>query len=349
LYFSNTEHTMRLIVACSFAPLLIALGIMTMPASGKTPTQAATTSPVGTPLATPTPGPRTSAATGSITDAAVSVVDYDQFPRLIPVPVPSSAARKLFAEGRKGTTVTITGADGLTFSGMVTSNSLFLRSVLMPALRPYRKKLAAMHPVDQINALTLFGHEAFRTWFGRDAFAWGGHIHDLDDPQESGPNYENTFGLDCSGFAALPYELALELGLMDATDPAAVWTARGFEHIARQKGIRDRGGRNGSSNHWRVDTIDMTHLGTVIFKVPKNGRPKDKDLARMQAGDLVMIPGHVGLTVMIHGEPYYLEHGGWVCPPNGALPVPMREAITIFAKKGEITVRRSLPTKSGQQ
>jgi hypothetical protein len=280
-------------------------------------------------------------------DAAhpLPVVEYDSFPRLIPVPMPTPEDREVFFPARQGDVVTVTKEDGVTFTGHVTENAAFLRAVLMPALLPHREQLAAMDPVDQINALTLFGHETYRTWFGRDAFAWGGHVHDLDDPQESGPNFQNRFGLDCSGFAALPYELALELELMGPGDPAAVWTSRGFELYARAHGLKDRGGRGGTSNNWRVDTVDMTQLGREIFKVPKGGAPRDEDLALLQPGDLILAPGHVGLAVEINGAPYYLEHGGWVCPPNGALPFAMREAMVIFAEKGELTVRRSLPDR----
>ncbi len=315
-------------------------------ATGQTSAVEQVTSPIQfilspTPLSTPQPASDTAVST----ETGLPVRAYSSFPRLIPVPSPGCADRNFFTVGRKGTTVTITGNDGRTFSGMVTSNSEFLRSVLKPALLPHRDLISAMHPVDRINALTLFGHEAFRTWFGKDAFAWGGHIHDLDDPQESGPNYENVFGLDCSGFAALPFELAVEIGVMDANDSAAIWTARGFEREARANGIRDRGGRDGSSNRWRVDTADMTSLGRVIFSVPKNGVPQDTDLKLLQAGDLVLMQGHVGITVMIQGAPHYLEHGGWVCPPNGALPVPMAQALTVFARYGQLTIRRSLPDR----
>lgn len=276
----------------------------------------------------------------------VPVVEYDSFPRLIPVPQPARRERRIFDRDRKGDLVTVTGTDGQTFSGRVTENRAFLREVLLPALRPHRDRLAAMTPAERINALTLFGHETYRTWFGRDAFAWGGHIRDLDDPQESGPNFENRYGLDCSGFATLPWELALELDLLSPDDPAAVWTAAGFQRHATAHGLPDRGGREGSSNNWRVDTVDMTALGRPVFTVPKGGTPREEDLPLLQPGDLILAPGHVGITVEINGAPYYLEHGGWVCPLNGALPFAMRDAMIIFAEKGELTVRRSLPDRS---
>jgi hypothetical protein len=207
------------------------------------------------------------------------------------------------------------------------------------------RNFASFPPTEQINALALFGHETYRTWFGRDAFAWGGHLHDLDDPQESGPNFQNRYGMDCSGFVSLPYELAVDFGLMDATDPAAVFSSQGFRHYAETHGLQDRGGRGGTANNWRVDTVDMNNLGRLIFTVPKDGAPAEEDLLKLQPGDIVLGPGHVGLVVEIEGEFYYLEHGGWVVPPNGALPYRIKPALVIFAEKGELKIKRSLPDR----
>jgi len=271
------------------------------------------------------------------------IISYDDFPRAIPIPEPTSDQRAVFDFERTGDWVTITKPDGRTYSGYHTENRAFLAEVITPAVEPHIDDLRRMHPVDQINVLTLFGHEVFRVYFGSDAYAWGGDLHDLDDPQESGPNYQHRFGLDCSGFASLPYELAVHFGLMDPQDSAAVFSSRGWENYATANNLSDRGGRDGTPNNWRVDTADMARLGRVVFTVPKDGAPTRSDLRKLQAGDVVLMPGHAGLVVEIKGHFYFLEHGGWVVPPNGGLPHRIDEALVIFARQGPLEIRRSLP------
>jgi hypothetical protein len=271
------------------------------------------------------------------------MMGYDDFPRAIPIPEPTAEQRARFDPTRQGDVITISKEGGKTFSGHHTENSAFLEEVITPALEPHLDELADLDPVERINALALFGHEIFRVYFGPDAFAWGGHLHDLDDPQESGPNFQNRFGLDCSGFASLPYELAVHFNLMAADDPAAIFCSQGWERFATENGLIDKGGRDGTTNNWRVDTADFARLGRVIFTVPKDGTAAPENLKKLQAGDVVLMPGHAGLVVEIKGHFYYLEHGGWVVPPNGGLPFEIGEALTVFAKQGPLEIRRSLP------
>ena len=274
------------------------------------------------------------------------VIEYGRYPRLLPVPQPTAELAATFDGKRQGELVSVLKADGQEFSGYVTDNQAFLDEVLRPALAPHVEQLRRLDQVDQINALALFGHETYRVWFGRDAFAWGGHLHDLDDPQESGPNFEHRYGFDCSGFAALPYELAVEMGLMTPDDPAAVVTAAGYQRAAAANpDLRDTGGRGGTTNNWRVDTGDMEQVGRVITVIPKGGTASPGQLAILQPGDLVLAPGHVGLVVELGGGLYYLEHGGWVCPPNGGLPFEIEPALAIFAGVGELTIKRVLPDR----
>lgn len=290
------------------------------------------------------------ASTGSLPPGATSlanppVIAYEAAPRAIPVPQPTPELAARFNAAARGEVVTVQKQDGRKYTGHITDNASFYRAVMRPALEPHVEQLRALPPVERINALALFGHETYRTWFGRDAFAWGGHLQDLDDPQEEGPNFDHRYGFDCSGFAAMPYEVALDLGLMAPDDPAAVLTAAGWERHTTATGLVDTGGRGGTPNRWRVDTGDMEHLGRVVASIPKGGRFSPAQLAAMQPGDLVLAPGHVGLVVEWAGEKCYLEHGGWVCPPNGGLPFKLEPALAIFADVAPLTIRRMLPDR----
>jgi hypothetical protein len=228
-------------------------------------------------------------------------------------------------------------------TGYVTGNRLFLDSVLRPLLRPHVQELARQHPAFIINSLALFVHEMYRTWFGPGFYRWGGDILDLDDPQESGSGHTKRFGLDCSGFASSPYELAVLLGLMVPADSAAVFSSVGFAASAGALGLKDMGGRNGTSNGFRVDTHDFLRLGRVVLTVARGTAPTDAEVAGLQPGDVVGRTGHVGIIVRINGEAYYLESGGAVLPKNGNIPYRAGRALEIFAERGDVTVRRSLP------
>jgi len=233
--------------------------------------------------------------------------------------------------------------DGMLLTGYVTDNRLYLDSVLMPLLRPHVQEIAGRHPAFIINSLALFVHEMYRMWFGPGFYRWGGDILDLDDPQENGSGHTKRFGLDCSGFASSPYELAVLLGLMIPTDSAAVFSSAGFAASAGALGLRDMGGRNGTSNGFRVDTHDFLRLGRVVLTVARGTVPTDGEVAGLQPGDIVGRTGHVGIIVRINGEAYYLESGGAVLPRNGNIPYRAGPALEIFAERGDVTVRRSLP------
>ena len=269
-------------------------------------------------------------------------MEYGTFQRSFDVKTPPADAPGVFVRDAPARRDSIR-KEGLLLTGYVTGNRLFLDSVLMPLLRPHVQGLARQHPAFIINALALFVHEMYRTWFGPGFYRWGGDILDLDDPQESGSGYTKRFGLDCSGFASSPYDLAVLLGLMDPADSAAVFSSAGFAASAGALGLMDMGGRNGTPNGFRVDTHDFLRLGRVVLTVAGGTAPTDAEVAALQPGDVVGRTGHVGIVVRINGEAYYLESGGAVLPKNGNLPCRAGRALEIFAERGAVTVRRSLP------
>ncbi|MCX6138715.1 MAG: hypothetical protein NTV54_14630 [Ignavibacteriales bacterium] len=270
-------------------------------------------------------------------------VEYGSFERTIPIPEPMGQQRERFNASIPGMQDSVIKNDSLVIRGTRTVNKTFLNEIIAPILAPRLDLLRGKRPAEIINALALFGHEIFRTYFGKDFYRWGGDINDLDDPQERGVRIAYRYGLDCSGFASLPYELAVCFGLIDSTSEMALFSSTGFARFCQSHNFRDRGGRSGTSNRYRLDTDDLHRIGREIFSVPRGGSPTDNQLRLAQPGDIVIRNGHVGLLVMIENELYYLESGGWVVPRVGGFPCHAREAIAIFAKNGPLSIRRCLP------
>ena len=273
-------------------------------------------------------------------------IDYHSFYPPVPIPPADAEAKKTFRPGRTGDFITITRADGTRVSGYVTHNKDFLENVIKPEIEPYIETLKEMHPVEQINALTIFGHGIYRKYFYPDTFSWGGDLLDLDDPQDHGPAYKNRYGFDCSGFATMPYELAVYLGLMNPEEESAIFSSKGFQKYANQHDIQDTGGRVKTSNRFRVDTNDMKKLGRDIMTIPANSEPHNIDVKKLQPGDIVLLPeGHAGIVVEINNGLYYLESGGYVCPPHDNLPYELAPALSLFSEKGDLVIKRSLPDR----
>jgi hypothetical protein len=93
-----------------------------------------------------------------------------------------------------------------------------------------------------------------------------------------------------------------------------------------------------SALHTPMDFIEYESFERPLT-VPAPG-PETREL---QPGDIVGHTGHVGIIAMINGEPYYLESGGSVLPRNGNFPHKAGPALTIFARRGDVVVRRALP------
>ncbi len=246
-------------------------------------------------------------------------IEYGTFQRSLDVKTPPADDPGVFVRDAPARRDSIR-KDGVLLTGYVTGNRLYLDSVLISLLRPHVQELRLQHPASIINALALFVHEMYRAWFGPGFYRWGGDILDLDDPQEDGSGHTKRFGLDCSGFASSPYELAVLLGLMVPADSAAVFSSAGFAASAGGLGLKDMGGRNGTANRFRVDTHDFLRLGRVVLTVAGGTAPTDAEVAGLQPGDVVGRTGHVGIIVRINGEACYLESGGSVLPRNGNIP-----------------------------
>jgi hypothetical protein len=263
--------------------------------------------------------------------------------KLIAIPDPTDEQKYKFNENIESEETT-TVKDGINFNGFKTKNKLFFDEVIDPLISARLDTLRKMHPVDAVNELTLFVFDIYQKYFGKNFYRWAGDIFDLDDPQPNGSRYKKSFGLDCSGFASTPYELAVHYNLI--TPEQTPFASKGFKIFCEENNFADKGGLNGTSNNFRLDTRDLVLLGREIISVQKGSSINSEQLNLLQAGDLVGRSGHIGILVQINNELYYLESGGWVVPKYGdGNPYKAAEALEIFAGSGELTIRRCLPSK----
>ncbi|MDZ7820781.1 MAG: hypothetical protein U5N26_02605 [Candidatus Marinimicrobia bacterium] len=235
-----------------------------------------------------------------------------------------------------------------TLDGYVTDNRSFFTEVLRPAVEPYLDSLRSLQKYRAVNALTLFIHESFQEFYGLSYYRWGGDITDRDQPQPPGHTRSTRrYGMDCSGFAASPYETAVLLGILDSTEYESAFSCFGFKYICQtDPEISDGGGRNGSTNHFRLEVSDMEKVGETVTTIQAGTTPTDAQMKMMQAGDLVIKRGHAGILVEINEALYFLESGGGTLSEGGLyIPYRAKEALADFAASRPTSIRRCLPEK----
>ena len=270
-------------------------------------------------------------------------VEYSYINKLIKINEPTKADLLKFNSLILGEKVK-TNKNNFEIEGSVTENKLFYNEIIKPNIVTYLDTLLKMPKAYAINEITLLVHQLYSLYFGKDFYRWGGDINDLDDPQGKKFRGEYRYGLDCSGFTTSPYEIAVDLGIINEKDSAAQFSSKGFKNYCETNGLHDSGGIDNTSNNFRVDTKELVNLGNVVFTVPKDGQPTEEEIKLLQPGDIVGRSGHFGIIVFINNQPYYLESGGWVVPTHGGLPFCAKEALNIFAKNGNLFIRRVLPT-----
>ncbi len=266
-------------------------------------------------------------------------INFQSFKRNLNITTPTTALLEKYNKDVPAENTTIIKGEK-EFSGFVTGNKSFLDEVIAPEIEKHRDRLEQLPPHEIVNELAIFGFEIFQKYFGKDFYRWGGDILDLDDPQFEGVRHGFKYGLDCSGFTALPYELAVYFNLIDAK--SALFSSKGFGLYCKEHSFKDTGGREGTSNNFRLDTEEMALLGKEVFRVEKGSSASDEQIRLLQPGDIVGRSGHFGIVVFIYDKPYYLESGGWVVPAAGGLPVEAKTAIEVFAKNGYVSVKRCL-------
>jgi hypothetical protein len=278
-------------------------------------------------------------------------MDFDDFPRALPVPERSAEFAAIYNDTATGDYIEVYTQPDMsdTLDGYVTDNYDFYLQVLFPELQPYVDSLKNIQKYRAVNALTLFIYESYQRFFGDSFYRWGGDITDRDQPQTAGSHRTSTkrYGMDCSGFGASPFEVAVLLGVLDSTSEESAFSSFGFQHICENDpGISDGGGRGGSTNNYRMEVSDMYKVGSLITSIAAGNSPTDTQMSLMQAGDVVLRSGHMGILVEINDELYFLESGGSTVSEEGLYtPYRAKEALTDFATSRTVEIKRCLPVK----
>jgi hypothetical protein len=207
-------------------------------------------------------------------------VNFNPLQLTIVIPEPTDEQRKEFSSDIESDFTTTEKEGSKQISGFRSKNKQFLEKIITPIVSPYLEQLAEKSPTEIINTLTLFGYELYQTYFGQDFYRWGGDILDLDDPQNRSHRHEFAYGLDCSGFTSLPYELAVYSGLL--TEGNALFASKGYRQYCEQNQIADVGGREETSNNYRLDTRELANLGNEVFKLEKNQIPTQEQIDLLQ-------------------------------------------------------------------
>jgi hypothetical protein len=274
---------------------------------------------------------------------------FDDFARAISIPDVTLALEMVFNDTVTGDYIAEYTQPDMTdtLDGFVTDNSAFYAQVLEPAIAPYLDSLKTLQKYQAVNALTLFIYETYQDFIGLSFYRWGGDITDRDQPQTLGhTRSDKRYGMDCSGFGASPFEAAVLLGILDSTDNESAFSWFGFRHICRtDPNISDGGGRSGSTNNFRMEVSDMAKVGELITTISARTKPTDTQMDLMQAGDVVVKSGHMGILVEINEELYFLESGGGTVSEDGLYtPYLAKDALEDFASR-TTTIRRCLPNK----
>ncbi len=230
--------------------------------------------------------------------------------------------------------------DSIKIAGYPTHNNKMVEDLIDKTVLPNLDALKKLPKNKIVSELAILTFNVYQEYIGKSFYRWGGDIMDLDDPQNESIRFTKSYGLDCSGFTTAGYELAVFFNLLSPED--ALFSSKGFAEYCRLNNLKDSGGRNNTSNNFRVDTKELAFLGNEIYKIERNGSLDDDQLKQLKAGDIMGKNGHFGIIVEIDDELYYLESGGWVLSKNDQKPVPIKEAAAEFAKYGPIYIRRCL-------
>ncbi|MEA2077338.1 MAG: hypothetical protein U9O95_04900 [Candidatus Marinimicrobia bacterium] len=282
-------------------------------------------------------------------------IDFNSFRRAILIPAVTPTLQTVFYDGAIGDFIAEYTQPDMTdtLDGYVTDNLAFYEQVLFPSIEPYLDSLRSLQKFQAVNALTLFIYESYMDFFSDNYqhgfYRWGGDITDRDQPQTASSNSTSIerYGMDCSGFGASPFEAAVLLGILDSTMTEAAFSWFGFRHICKtDPNISDGGGRGGTTNNYRMEVSDMAKVGELIATISAGSTPSDTQMGWMQAGDVVIKSGHMGILIEINEELYFLEAGGSTVNEEGLYtPYLAKDAIEDFASSRTTTIRRCLPDK----
>lgn len=266
-------------------------------------------------------------------------INFDSFSTILKMPAVTKSQKDKFNLQTKSKKIEFE-KNGKKYLGYPTHNQEFYNEIIKPEILRNLDTLKKLPKELIVNELAIFIYRCYRDIIGIDFYRWGGDLFDLDDPQPKGPRHQFAYGIDCSGFAASAYEAAVDCGLLTAEE--ALFSHYGYKLYCEKNNIKDKGGLDNLPNNFRLDTIELYQLGDQIEFIPKNGELSPDKLKYVKPGDILVTNGHVGIIVKINDKFYFLESGGWVVPNNGYMPYELLESIKIFAKRGDLTIRRCL-------
>lgn len=184
-------------------------------------------------------------------------------------------------------------------AGFVTNNRWFYDELLRPGILRNRLSLMRLPLRRRLSALHLMIHTSYDAHFGQNDlpghfYRWGGDLFDNDLPVRDDIRTDAAFGLDCSGFVASAFDVALKEGLVRPSE------------LATQPFLRDRRRQletmlPGVVSETRLNVSDFARLGREIS--PSEAGP----------GDYIVIPKadgvfpHIVSVVEIHGKLFIAE------------------------------------------
>lgn len=234
----------------------------------------------------------------------------------------------------------IMNINGKEVYGFKSNNFDFFQQVLKPVIIDHIDVLKKLSKSEIINQLTIFVYQIYQDYFGKSFYRWGGDIFDLDDPQFESIRYKQKFGLDCSGFTVVGYELAAYFNLIPFE--GLLFSSQGFKIFCEKTGFEDTGGLIKKSNNYRLDTKELDQLGNEIIRIEKGNKLTEDQLLLLKAGDIIGREGHYGILVKSDDKLFYLESGGYVVPFSDYNAVEAKAAIDKFAESGYVSVRRCI-------
>jgi len=166
-------------------------------------------------------------------------------------------------------------------AGFVSNNRWFYGEVLRSTVLRNRAALEKLPLRRRISALHLLIHTSYDAHFGQGDlpghfYRWGGDLFDNDTPVINDIRTGEAFGLDCSGFVASAFDIALKENLLTTEELAA---------NAFLKSRRDQLAQMvpGTPSPHRLNVKDFARIGREITA------------GEAQAGDYIVIPKAEGV------------------------------------------------------
>jgi hypothetical protein len=184
-------------------------------------------------------------------------------------------------------------------TGFVSNNRWFYDEILRKAVLKNRAALEKLPLRRRISSLLLLIHTSYDAHFGQSDlpghfYRWGGDLFDNDAPVINDIRTAEAFGLDCSGFVASAFDVAIKENLLTP------------QELAAHPFLRSR----------------QEQLAQMVPGIPSPHRLNVKDFARIgreiapseaQAGDYIVIPKaegvfpHIVAIVEIEGKLHIAE------------------------------------------